>query len=138
MLRSGYWDAAFLVDALSAAGLATLPPPAEGVRHLTGDSPLTARTGAQQPRARKPRTNAFAPYVFGQARVWMIAPWGCSRVPVKAAVVDPQLKGPQNLLFRQMLQDVLPPAWVKPVVVEADAAFAAKATLKRITERGWG
>jgi hypothetical protein len=138
MMRSGYWDAAFLVDAMSEAVLATLPPPADGVLHLTGDSTLTARTGEQQPLARKTRTNEFAPYVFGQALVLMIAQGGCYRVPVKAAVVDPQITGHQNLLFRQMLQDFLPPAWVKQVIVAADAAFAAKATLKSITDRGWG
>jgi hypothetical protein len=138
MLRSGYWDAAFLVEELSVAVLATLPPPADGVLHLTGDSTLTARTGEQQPLARKTRTNEFAPYVFGQALVLMIAQWGHYRVPVKAAVVDPQITGHQNRLFRQMRQDFLPPAWVTQVIVEADAAFAAKATLKSITDRGWG
>jgi Transposase DDE domain len=138
MMRSGYWDAAFLVEELSVAVLATLPPPADGVLHLTGDSTLTARTGEQQPLARKTRTNEFAPYVFGQALVLMIAQWGHYRVPVKAAVVDPQITGHQNRLFRQMLQDFLPPAWVTQVIVEADAAFAAKATLKSITDRGWG
>lgn len=138
MMRSGYWDAAFVVDAMSEAVLTTLPPPADGVLHLTGDSTLTARTGEQQPLARKTRINEFAPYVFGQALVLLIAQWGCYRVPVKAAVVAPQIKGHQNLLFRQMLKDFLPPAWVKQVIVEADAAFAAKATLKSITDRGWG
>jgi hypothetical protein len=138
MLRSGYWDAAFLVDEVSVAVLATLPPPADGVIHLTGDSTVTERTGEQQPLARKTRTNEYAPYVFGQALVVVIAQWGHYRVPVRAAVVDPKLKGQQNLLFRQMLQDFVPPAWVKAVIVEADAAFAAKATLKLITEQGWG
>jgi Transposase DDE domain len=76
--------------------------------------------------------------VFGQALVLMIAQWGRYRVPVKAAVVDPPITGHQNLLFRQRLQDFLPPAWVKDVSVEADAAVAAKATLKLITEQGWG
>lgn len=138
MLRSGYWDAAFLVDAMSEAVLAALPPPADGVLHLTGDSTVTERTGEQQPLARKTRTNEYAPYVFGQALVLMIAQWGCHRVPVRAAVVDPKLKGHQNLLFRQMLRDFVAPAWVKEVIVEADAAFAAKATLNLIAEQGWG
>ena len=137
MMRSGYWDAAFLVDAMSEAVLAALPPPADGVVHLTGDSTVTERTGEKQPLARKTRTNEYAPYVFGQALVLMIAQWGGYRVPVRAAVVDPKLTGHQNLLFRQMLQDFVPPAWVKAVVVEADAAFAAKATLTLITEQGW-
>jgi hypothetical protein len=138
MLHSGYWDAAFLVDAMSEAVLAALPPPADGVLHLTGDSTVTERTGEQQPLARKTRTNEYAPYVFGQALVLVIAQWGCHRVPVRAAVVDPKLKGHQNLLFRQMLRDFVAPAWVKEVIVEADAAFAAKATLNLIAEQGWG
>jgi hypothetical protein len=61
MLRSGYWDAAFLVDAMSEAVLAALPPPADGVLHLTGDSTVTERTGERQPLARKTRTNEYAP-----------------------------------------------------------------------------
>jgi Transposase DDE domain len=138
MMRSGYWDAAVLVDTLSVAVLATLPPPADGVLHLTGDSTIADRTGEQQPLARKTRTNEFAPYVFGQTLVLMIAQWGRYRVPVRAAVVDPHIKGHQNLLFRQRLQDFVPPAWVKAVIVEADAAFAAKVTLQRIADRGWG
>src|SRR5499426_4368757 len=138
MMRSGYWDAADLVEELSVATLATLPPPADGVMHLRGDSPLTARTGEQQPLARKTRTNEYAPYVFGQALVLVIAHWGRVRVPVRAAVVDPKIQGPQNLLFRQRVQNFVPPAWVKAVIVEAAAAFAAKATLKSIADRGWG
>lgn len=103
MLRSGDWDAAFLVDAMSEAVLAALPPPADGVLHLTGERTVTERTGAQQPLAHKTRTTEYAPYVFGPALVLMIAHWGPYRVPVRVAVVDPQLKGHQNLLFRQML-----------------------------------
>src|SRR5215475_3718682 len=136
MMRSGYWDAAFLVDEVSVAVLATLPPPADGVIHLTGDSTVTERTGEQQPLARKTRPNEYAPYVFGQALVLVIAQWGHYRVPVRAAVVDPQSKGHQNLLFRQMLKDFVPPAWAKTVIVEAAAAFAAKVTLKSIADRG--
>jgi hypothetical protein len=56
-LRSGYGEAACLVDALSAAVLAAVPPPADGVRHLTGASTVTERTGEPQPLARQPRTN---------------------------------------------------------------------------------
>jgi hypothetical protein len=138
MLRSGYWDAASLIEESSVAVLATLPPPADGVLHLTGDSTITERTGEQQPLARKTRTNEYAPYVFGQALVLVIAQWGRVRVPVRAAVVDPKIQGHQNLLFRQMVQNFVPPAWVKAVIVEADAAFAAKATLKSIADRGWG
>jgi Transposase DDE domain len=138
MMRAGYWDAAALVNEVSLAVLASLPPPADGALHLSGDSTVNDRTGEKQPLARKTRTNEYAPYVFGQALVLVIAQWGRVRVPVRAAVIDPTIKGHQNLLFRQMLRDFVPPAWVKEVIVEADAAFAAKATLKLIAEQGWG
>src|SRR5262245_40312767 len=116
LMRAGYWDAAVLVDEVSEAVLASLPPPAEGVRHLTGDRTVTERTGEEQPLARKTRTNEYAPYLFGQALVVMIAQGGRYRVPVRAAVVDPQIQGQQNLRFRQMLQDFDPPAWVTQVI----------------------
>jgi hypothetical protein len=58
MLRSGYGDAAVLVDTLSIAVLATLPPPAAGVLPLRGDSTIAARAGEQQPLARTTRPNA--------------------------------------------------------------------------------
>jgi hypothetical protein len=57
MMRSGYWEAAVLGDTMSVAVLATLPPPADGVLHLTGDSTIADRTGEKQPLARKTRTN---------------------------------------------------------------------------------
>jgi hypothetical protein len=39
------------------------------------------------------------------------------------------------MLFRQMLQDFVPPAWAQQVVVVADAGFAANATLRLIAEK---
>jgi hypothetical protein len=137
MRRSGYWDVASLVEELSVAVLATLPPPAAGVVPLTSDRTVNERTGERQPLARKTRINEYAPYVFGQSVVLVIVQGGRVRVPVRAAVVDPKITGQQNILFRQRLEQFVPPAWVQEVIVEADAAFAAKATLKLITEQGW-
>ena len=36
-----------------------------------------------------------------------------------------------------MLKDFKPPAWVREVVVVADAGYPAKATLKLITDLQW-
>jgi len=138
LVRAGYWDAAVLIEEFSITVLYTLPPPPDGLLHLTGDATVIEKTGEQQPLARKTRTNQFSPYVFGQSLVLLIAQWGRFRVPVAAAVIDPTLKGHQNLLFRQMLEQFVPPSWATAVVVEADAGFAAKATLKLIAEKGYG
>jgi Transposase DDE domain len=137
MMRSRLWDVTYLIAELSTTVLYCLPPPADGVLHLTSDTTVNQRTGSQQPLARKTRTNQFAPYVFGQLLVLLIVQWGRFRVPVAAAVIDPKIKGDQNLLFRQMLTDFVPPSWAQEVIVEADAGFAAKATLKLIAERDW-
>ena len=67
--------------------------------------------------------------------VLLIASWGRFRVPVALAPIDPTCRGHQNILFRQMLQNFVPPAWVRQVVVLADAGFAANATLRLITEK---
>ena len=89
MVRAGYWDAAALIEQFSTTVLYCLPPPADGLLHLTGDTTLNEKTGEQQPLARKTRTNQYAPYVFGQSLVLLIAQWGRLRVPVAAGVLDP-------------------------------------------------
>jgi hypothetical protein len=47
--------------------------------------------------------------------------------------MDPHIQGHQNILFRQMLKEFVPPAWGRQVVVVGDAGFAANATLRLIT-----
>jgi hypothetical protein len=138
MLRCGYWDATALVTQLGMTTLRSLPPPADGLLHLSGDLTLVTKTGEHQPLARKRRLNEYGPYLFGQSLVLLIAQWGRCRIPVAARVVDPKIPGHQNRLFRQMLQEFVPPAWARQVIVEADAAFAAKATLQLIQQKGWG
>lgn len=138
LVRAGYWDASALIEQLSDTVLYCLPPPADGLLHLTADTTVNEKTGEQQPLARKTRTNQYAPYVFGQSLVLLIAQWGRLRVPVAAALIDPQIKGHQNVLFRQMVEKFAPPNWAVEIVVEADAGYAAKATLKLIAAKGYG
>jgi len=67
--------------------------------------------------------------------VLLIASWGRFRVPVALATIDPHSKGHQNILFRQMLKDFVPPAWTRQVVGVADAGCAANEPLRLITEQ---
>ncbi len=53
------------------------------------------------------------------------------------ATIDPERKGHQNILFRQMLQDFEPPSWVRDIVVLGDAGYPANSTLKLIEKLGW-
>jgi hypothetical protein len=110
MLRSGCWDATWLVTKLGTTVLGSLPPPADGVLHVSGDLTVVSKTGEQQPLAPKTRLNEYAPYLFGQSLVLLIAQWGRCRLPLAARGVDPRVKGHPNKLFRTLLHEFVPPA----------------------------
>ncbi len=69
--------------------------------------------------------------------VLLVACWDHYRIPVALAVIDPQVKGHQNQLFRQMLQAFEPPPWTRRVVVLGDAGFAANKNLAVIQEKSY-
>ncbi len=133
MLQSGQWDAEAAVCDLATATLRTLPPPADGVLYLIGDRTLKAKRGRQHPLGHTTRHGAHEPYTFGCEMVLLIASWSHLRVPVALAPIDPKIKGHQNILFRQMLRDFVPPAWARQTIVVADAGFAANETLRLMT-----
>ena len=97
---------------MATATLRTLPPPADGVLYLIGDSTLKDKRGRKHPLGHTTRHSEHDPYTFGFEMVLLIASWGRLRVPMALATIDPQIKGHQNILFRQMLKDFVPPAWV--------------------------
>ena len=135
MVRSSQWDAAAVMTQMATATLRTLPPPADGVLYLIGDSTLKDKRGRKHPLGHTTRHSEHDPYTFGFEMVLRIASWGRVRVPVALATIAPHIKGHQNILFRQMLKDFVPPAWPRQVVVVADAGCAANETLRLITEQ---
>ena len=135
MIRSGQWDAAAVIEGMATTTLRTLPPPADGVLYLIGDSTLKDKRGRKHPLGHTTRHSEHAPYTFGFEMVLLIARWGRFRVPVALAPIDPKIKGHQNILFRQMLKDFVPPAWVQHIIVVADAGFAANAPMHLIAEK---
>jgi hypothetical protein len=70
--------------------------------------------------------------------VLMMASWDRLRFPLALVPLAPESKGHQNLVFRHRLTTCEPPAWVRQVVVHADAGFAANTTLQLIQARHWG
>ena len=135
MVRSGQWDAHAVITDLATATLRSLPPPPDGVLYLIGDSTLKPKRGRKHPLGHFTRHGEHDPYRFGFELVLLIASWDRFRVPVAVGLIDPQCRGHQNRLFRQMLQAFGPPGWVQQVIVVADAGFAANATLRLITEK---
>jgi hypothetical protein len=123
-----------VVGTIATATLRTLPPPADSVLSLIGESTLKDKRGRKHPLGHTTCHSEHDPYTFGFEMVLLIARWGRVRVPVALATIDPHIKGHQNSLFRQMLKDVVPPTWARQVVVVADGGFAANETLRLITE----
>jgi hypothetical protein len=104
------------------------------------DSTLKGKRTTQNPLAKKARLNEYAPYTFGLHVVILIAQWEVYRVPLAFRLVQPKgSKGYQseNARFREMLQEVVVPAWVKRVVVVAAAAYPSRANLQAIQARHW-
>jgi Transposase DDE domain group 1 len=133
MVRSGQWDAQAVITDWAASTLRSLPPPPDGVLYLISDSTLKPKRGRKHPLGHFTRHGEQEPYMFGFEMVLLIARWEHYRVPVALGLIDPQRRGHQNILFRQMLKDFVLPAWVRQVVVVADAGFAANETLRLIT-----
>ena len=131
-VKAKVWDEQALLDLMVDDLLATLPPPRDGVLNLIFDTTRTAKTGKQQPLAYTTKTGKFEPYVFGHTVLLLVAQWGQFRVPLAVRVLNPNIKGHQNILVRELLTQYVPPVWCQRVVVEADAGFAAKATLQHI------
>jgi hypothetical protein len=137
MVRSGQWDAQAVLSGISKKVLRTLPPPADGRLYLIGDTTHKTKRGRQHPLGHVTRQSESSPYTFGFGMVVLIASWDSFRIPVALAPIDPKRKGHQNILFRQMLTDFEPPAWVREIIVVADAGYAANVTLKLINELHW-
>jgi hypothetical protein len=121
MLRSGKWDAQAVLNGMSQKMMRSLPPPSDGKLYLIGDTTLKPKRGRQHPLGLVTRQSESSPYIFGFNMVVLVACWDHLRIPVAMATIDPKRRGHQNLLFRQMLRDFVPPSWVREVVVLADA-----------------
>jgi hypothetical protein len=125
---------------LVSEALAAFPPPKDGVLYLVVDSTLKGKRSKHNPLAKKGRLNEYASFTFGLHVVILIAQWDVYRIPLAFRLVKPkESKGYQseNALFREMLDEVILPAWCKKVVVVADAAYPSRANLQAIQARGW-
>jgi hypothetical protein len=140
LLAAGRWQWTRVLEWLVHQALSAFPPPRDGVLYVVVDSTLKGKRTKKNPLAKKGRLNEYAPYTFGLHVVILIAQWDVYRVPMAFRLVKPKgSKGYQaeNALFREMLQEVVLPAWVKRVVVVADAAYPSRANLQAIQARQW-
>jgi hypothetical protein len=136
-IRAQVWDAQALLDLMVGDLLLKLPPPKDGVLHIIFDVTRTAKTGEQQPLAYTTKTGTFDPFIFGHSVLLLVAQWGQWRIPLAVRVIDPNIKGHQHILTRELLPQWTPPAWCRRVNVLGDAGFASKATLQHLAQRGY-
>ncbi|HEX2244155.1 MAG TPA: transposase [Gammaproteobacteria bacterium] len=140
LLTAAYWNWRVLRWWFADQVIATLPPPDDGVGYLVVDSTLKDKTGQKPPLAKKGRLNEYAPYIFGLHIVVVMLQWGNYRIPVDFEIVrrqgHPHYRS-ENRLLRWMLVRLQRPSWAEMVVVVADAAFASKANLQLIRQRGY-
>lgn len=140
LLAAGRWQWTLVLEWLVSEALAAFPPPKDGVLYLVVDSTLKGKRGKKNPLAKKGRLNEYAPYTFGLPVVIVIAQWDVYRIPLGFRLVKPkesQDYQSENALVREMLGEVILPAWCKQVVVVADAAYPSRANLQAIQARGW-
>jgi Transposase DDE domain len=140
LLAAGRWQWEQVLHWLVSEALAVFPPPKDGVLYVVVDSTLKGKRSKQNPLAKKGRLNEYASFTFGLHVVILIAQWDVYRIPLAFRLV--KAKGSpgyqsENALFREMLGEVVLPAWCKQVVVIADAAYPSQANLQAIQARGW-
>jgi hypothetical protein len=140
LLAAGRWQWEQVLHWLVSEALAAFPPPKDGILYLVVDSTLKSKRGKKNPLAKKGRLNEYAPFTFGLHVVLLIAQWDVYRIPLAFRLVKPKARPDyqsENALVREMLGEVILPAWCKQVVVVADAAYPSRANLQAIQARGW-
>ena len=137
MLRSDKWDAQAVMNGMAEKVLRSLPPAEDDKLYLIGDTTHQPKRGKKHPLGHVTRQSKSSPHFFGFGRVVWVASWNGFRIPIQIATIDPERKGHQNILFRQMLRDFEAPSWVREIVGLGDAGYPANATLKLIEELGW-
>jgi hypothetical protein len=138
LLKAAYWNIHLLVSWLAQDLLATLPAPANGIMYLFGDGSHADKRGTKNPVAQKGRNRSHHPWFFGLRFGLVIAAWEGYRVPVSFRLILPKCHAAyrsENALFREMVEEFVPPRWAKLVIVGGDAAYGSKANIRMIQDR---
>src|SRR5437773_4448734 len=138
LLKAAYWNVHLLVSWLVQDLVATLPPPANGVLYLFGDGSHADKRGTKNPVAQKGRISQHHPWFFGLRFVLLMAAWDGYRIPVGFRLILPKRHAgyrSENALFRDMVEEFVPPRWAKLVIVGGDAAYGSKANIRMVQDR---
>jgi DDE family transposase len=146
--KAAYWHVHLIVSWLAQDLLATLPPPTNGVLYLFGDGSHADKRGTKNPVAQKGRNSQHHPWFFGLRFVVLMAAWDGYRMPVDFRLILPKRHADyrsENALFRERVEEFVPPCWARLVMVGGDAAYGSKANMRMVqnrakadTARRWG
>ena len=127
--------------------IATLPAPANGIVYLFGDGSHADKRGTKNPVAQKGRNRSHHPWFFGLRFSVLMAAWDGYRLPVGFRLILPKCHAAyrsENVLFREMVEEFVPPSWAKLVIVGGMPRMAPKPTCRwskrgiaRIRARRW-
>jgi hypothetical protein len=118
--------------------MVALPPPAHGILPLVGDGSHADHRGPQNPVAQTGRIRQQHPWFFGRRFVLLMAAWDDYRVPVGVRRRLPKCHAAYRsakVLFRAMVEAVVPPRWPKQVSVDGEAAYGAQANMVLVKAR---
>jgi Transposase DDE domain len=138
LLKAAYWNVHLLVSWLAQDLVATLPAPANGILYLFGDGSHADKRGTKNPVAQKGRISQHHPWFFGLRFVLLMAAWDGYRLPVGFRLILPKRHAgyrSENALFRDMVEEFVPPRWAKLVIVGGDAAYGSKANIRMVQDR---
>jgi hypothetical protein len=138
LLKAAYWNVHLLVHWLAQDLLATLPAPANGIVYLFGDGSHADKRGTKNPVAQKGRNHKQHPWFFGLRFVVLLAAWDGYRVPVGLRLILPKCHAEyrsENMLFREMVEEFVPPPWAKLVIVGGDAAYGSQDNIRMVQAR---
>ena len=138
LLKAAYWNVHLIVHWLAQDLLVTLPPSTNGILYLFGDGSHADKRGTKNPVAQKGRISQQQPWFFGLRFVLLLAAWDGYRVPVSFRLILPKRHAhyrSENTLFREMVDEFIPPSWAKLVIVGGDAAYGSKANMRMVQDR---
>jgi len=140
LLAAGCWSWSGVLAWLVEQTLEAFPPPRDRVLYLVADSTLKGKRTQKNPWAKAWRLNQYEPYTFGLHAVVLLAQWEVYRIPLAFRLI--RRKGSpgyqsEQVLFRQMLNELVLPRWCTKVIVVADAAYASRENLQAIQARHW-
>jgi hypothetical protein len=138
LLSASYWDVQSILVWILAEIIRKLPAPEDNTLYVIVDGSKKEKRSKKNPFMQKGKIRTGAAWFFGIRFCVLMIAWGNFRIPVDYRILYP--KGHkkyrnENKLFRDMLNQFMPPAWATQVIIMGDAGYASIDNMKYIQNR---